>query len=241
VEAHERMAGDLKELLKRVPVVGPLARGALRLYRNATFPGSSAYWKGRYSEGGNSGRGSYGAFGEFKAEVVNGLVREFQVGSVIEFGCGDGNQLALGAYPRYIGLDISVAAIGLCARRFREDLTKSFFLYDPVCFVDHAGLFRAELGLSLDVIYHLTEERVFDAYMGHLFSSSSRLIVIYSNDSERPSPSAHIRYRRFSDWVHARAPQWSLLRRIPNRYPFTGDDRTGSPSDFFVYSRESKG
>jgi len=231
------MAADLKELVKRTPVIGALARRALELYRKATFPGSPNYWKQRYAAGGNSGRGSYGPFAEFKAETINGLVRELQVRSVIEFGCGDGAQLGLGQYPAYIGLDVSPGAIQLCRRRFADDRGRSFFLYDPECFVDHHGLFRAELGLSLDVIYHLTEDRVFAAYMSHLFASSTRFVLIYSNDDERPSPAAHIRYRRFSDWIGREAPEWALLRRIPNRFPFTGDDRTGSPSEFFLYSR----
>lgn len=232
--------GGVKNALKRIPVVAPLVRRALGIYRKATFPGSSTYWKDRYAEGGNSGRGSYGAFAEFKAEVINGLIRELGIGSTIEFGCGDGAQLAQGAYGRYIGLDVSPEAIRACARRFAGDTTKSFFLYDPTCFIDHHGLFRAELALSLDVIYHLTEDAVFEAYMRHLFASGSRYVVIYSNDSAEYSPAPHIKYRRFSDWIGVHAAEWVLWRRIPNRFPHTGDDRTGSPSDFFVYSCEKQ-
>ena len=52
--------------------------------------------------------------------------------------------LALADYPCYIGLDVSASAIMLCKRRFADDQTKSFLLYDGECFVDHAGLFTAE-------------------------------------------------------------------------------------------------
>lgn len=233
------MAAEFKELVKRVPLVRTLARRALDLYSKATFPGSTDYWRQRYAQGGNSGRGSYSQFAEFKAETVNGLVRECRIQSIVEFGCGDGAQLALGAYPRYVGLDVSPGAIQLCRRRFAADRTKSFFLYDSECFVDHGGLFCAELSLSLDVIYHLTEDRVFEAYMTHLFGSATRFVLIYSNDDERPSRAAHIRFRRFSEWVGRQAPAWSLHQRIPNRFPFTGDERTGSPSEFFLYSRSA--
>ena len=89
----------------------------------------------------------------------------------MEFGCGDGHQLALADYPCYIGLDVSAAAIRLCKDRFSDDRTKSFFLYDGECFVDRVGLFSADLGISLDVVYHLVEDAVFDAYMRHLFES----------------------------------------------------------------------
>jgi hypothetical protein len=151
---------------------------------------------------------------------------------VIEFGCGDGAQLALAEYPRYIGLDVSPDAIQRCARRFAADPTKSFFRYDPACFVDRAGVFRADLALSLDVIYHLTEEAVFDLYMQHLFASAGRVVVIYSNDSDRPSAAAHIRFHKFSDWIARRASGWSLVRHIPNRFltpATTARDRSDSP------------
>jgi hypothetical protein len=49
-------------------------------------------------------------------------------------------------------------------------------LYDPHYFVDHQGLFRAELGLSLEVIFHLVEDDVFDVYMRHLFASATRFV-----------------------------------------------------------------
>ena len=64
-----------------------------RLYvaRAAKTGGSEAYWKRRYEVGGNSGSGSYGQFAEFKADVLNSVVAEHTVGSVIEFGCGYGN------------------------------------------------------------------------------------------------------------------------------------------------------
>ncbi len=65
------------------------------------FPGSDKYWEQRYAVGGNSGVGSYGKFANFKAEVINKFVREHKIKSVIEFGCGDGNQLKLANYPSY--------------------------------------------------------------------------------------------------------------------------------------------
>ena len=90
---------------------------------------------------------------------------------MIEFGCGDGHQLSLAEYPGYIGLDVSRSAIGLCQRRFTGDRTKSFFLYDGACFTDRSSLFTADLAISLDVIFHLIEDAVFDTYMTHLFAA----------------------------------------------------------------------
>src|ERR1700692_4583832 len=91
---------------------------------------SARYWEGRYSQGGNSGEGSYGRLAEFKASVLNTFIREHKIQSVIEFGCGDGNQLTLASYPQYIGLDVSRTVIMKCITKFKSDNTKSFFLYD---------------------------------------------------------------------------------------------------------------
>jgi hypothetical protein len=45
-----------------------------------------------------------------------------------------------------------------------------------------ADLGRFDLELSLDVIYHLVEDEVFDAYMRSLFAHAGRFVVIYSSN-----------------------------------------------------------
>src|SRR5579859_8234848 len=91
----------LKALLTATPIVGPVARRLARsaaveaVRRQLQFRGSSTYWEERYRAGGNSGAGSYGRLAEFKAEVLNGFVHSRGIRSVVEFGCGDGAQLAL--------------------------------------------------------------------------------------------------------------------------------------------------
>src|SRR6266571_3595448 len=131
----------------QLPTRLPAITAALGAIRRALFPGSVAYWERRYAGGGTSGLGSYGELAQFKANVLNKFVSEHSVQSVIEFGCGDGNQLALCRYPRYIGLDVSRSAIMRCLERFRDDPSKSFFWYDPDCFVDRARTFHADLVL----------------------------------------------------------------------------------------------
>ena len=232
------MVRGMKEFIKRVPIVGPLAR---RIYRRiqgdrrapASFPGSERYWEQRYVSGGDSGPGSYGKFALFKAEILNGFVAEHQVRSVIEFGCGDGNQLELAAYPAYLGVDVSETAIARCRERFRGDPGKTFQLA-----TDYDGR-GAELALSLDVIFHLVEDSVFEQYMEALFQAASRFVIIYSSNRDEPSvdEAMHVRHRRFTSWIDAHAPGWTLMAHVPNRYPNRGDYRTGSFSDFFIYRR----
>ena len=195
------------------------------------------YWESRYASGETSGPGSYGKQAEFKARIVNEFVREHHVESIIEFGCGDGNQLLLAEYPRYIGLDVSPAALSICMEKFSDDVTKSFFLYDSLCFADNARLFRADLALSLDVIYHLIEDDVFRAYMKHLFASAKEFVIIYSCDFEDTSANweEHNVPRKFTEHVTENFPQWRLTKKIDNIFPYDPSTGEGSWSDFYVY------
>lgn len=227
---------SIKKIIKRTPIIGIIVKRIVKKLRQVTFSGSQEYWEARYRRGGTSGDGSYGKLAEFKAEVVNLFVKDHEIHSVLEFGCGDGNQIALANYPAYIGLDVSKTSIKLCEGRFKKDDTKKFSLYEPNNF-DHTR-FKSELTLSLDVIYHLVEDNVFETYMKHLFSTAEKFVIIYSSDTDVNSfESPHIKHRRFSKWVKENFPEWKLIQKIPNKYPFTGDTINESWADFFIYEK----
>jgi SAM-dependent methyltransferase len=227
----------LKKIVRSIPIVGPWAQRLWRAVRRTHFTGSADYWVNRYATGGNSGAGSHGELATFKAEVVNSFVREHGIGSVIEFGCGDGRQLLLGDYPRYLGFDISPEALIQCRRRFTEDASKQFRHLD-----EYAGE-RAELSLSLDVIYHLIEDRVYSDYMQRLFDSATRAVIIYSSngDPNGRADAAHVRHRRFTEWVAQSRPGWLLSRHLPNRYPYGSSNGLGSFAEFFIFEPRSTG
>lgn len=197
------------------------------------FPGSATYWEKRYSAGGNSGVGSYALFAEFKADVLNGFVARNQVQTVIEFGCGDGNQLSLAKYPTYLGFDVSSTAISKCQERFMSDGHKSFRLMS-----EYKGE-TADLALSLDVIFHLVEDDVFEKYMGTLFGAANRYVIVYASDFEdsRGYDGPHVRHRKVTRWIRENLPGWNLVEHIPNRYPYRGDYRKGSFAEFFIYGK----
>ena len=202
------------------------------------FPGVAGYWENRYADGGTSGAGSYGRLAAFKARVLNAFVAEQAVGSVVEFGCGDGNQLALAAYPAYVGLDITAGAVALCRERHGRDLTKRFFRYEPEAFPADNPWLRGELALSLDVIFHIVEDRLYELYLGHLFDSASRYVIIYSSNTEADSGVAHVRHRKFTGWVRRNRRDFVLEGHIPNAYPFDpGQPDTTSFSDFYIFKR----
>jgi SAM-dependent methyltransferase len=199
------------------------------------FGNSAHYWESHYGRGGDSGGGSSGDLAAAKARFLNSLVRGEGVRSVVEFGCGDGRQLTLAQYPRYVGLDVSRTAIGLCKDRFSGDPTKSFFLYDGDCFVDNAGVFAGDLAISLDVVYHLVEDRVFTAYMRHLFGSGRRYVVVYSTNSAAGWTAPHVRHRNFTRWVSEMLPLWRLAQVT------AGPRSQSGGADFYVYQRRERG
>lgn len=192
---------QLKNMIKKTPIVGGMLSYIYAKALKIRFHGSKEYWEERYKTGGNSGQGSYGKLAEFKAEVINSFVKENKINSVVELGCGDGNQISLFDFPKYIGLDISEAAVNLCRERFMKDKTKSFFLYNPEDLEKNKSLYKAELSLSLDVIYHLVEDRTFDLYMKNLFSCAEKFVIIYSSNTDKNPKGIppHIKHRKFED------------------------------------------
>jgi hypothetical protein len=216
-----------------------IIRRAIRSVRSderaRKFEGSEAYWENRYQSGGTSGPGSYGDLAWFKAEVLNAFVAAKGVQSVIEFGCGDGHQLSLGHYPRYLGLDVSRIAIARCKKLFSDDPFKQFRTVE-----EYAGE-KADAVLSLDVIYHLVEDHVFDRYMTTVFDSARNWVVIYSSNFEGVDEqhAEHVRHRRFTDWIAANRPEWDCVETVKNRFPFTGNIKSSSHADFYFFAKRS--
>lgn len=228
----------MRAALRRVTRRFPLVAKALWKIRDVGFPGTAVYWERRYRQGGTSGPGSYGRLARFKADVLNELVRREGITSVIELGCGDGHQVSLAEYPSYVGMDVSAAAVERCRQRFRGDSTKQFQVLQRGRALPE-GIGAADLALSLDVIYHLAEDEVFDDYMTRLFAAGRRFVVIYSSNHDEPF-AAYLRHRRFTDWVERQAPEFRLVEKIDNPYPYesTNPEET-SFADFYVFRREA--
>jgi len=197
---------------------------------------SRQYWEKRYRKGGTSGYGSYGRLAAFKAHIINTFVQANNIKRVIDFGCGDGHQLSLFTFPRYVGIDVSPTSVSNCRARFHKDFTKQFLTLAE--YNNHP--LKADLTLSLDVIFHLVEDSVFESYMNLLFSSSKRHCIVYScNDEQFVSPDAHVKKRRFTTWITNRLPHWQLAEVVHNPYPHIGEgnSRNNSFSDFYFYAR----
>ena len=199
---------------------------AIKKLMKRAFFSSRNYWDYRYSNGGDSGDGSYGKLAKFKADFINEFIRYYHIDGVIEYGCGDGNQLALfKGYAFYMGYDVSPAAIEHCELMFHNDFDKTFAL------MDDKKPYIAQLTLSLDVIYHLVEDKVFEEYMHRLFDSSSKYVIIYSSDTEKKSKALHVKHRKFTRWVKENKPEFKLIMIEYNKY------HQESHSDFYVYQK----
>jgi len=186
---------------------------------------SAAYWETRYASGGNSGDGSRGDNARLKADYINRFVKDNEVRSVLEFGCGDGHQLALANYPDYVGLDVSETAIEKCRTLFALDSHKRFYRLPTL------WPLTAELALSLDVTYHLTEKVVYEQHLNDVFGSATRFVILYTTDSDTVDPALvsaeHVLHRPVCRDVTSRFAGWLMIDSV----------LTAGGSGFYTYQR----
>lgn len=224
----------MKNLIKRIPIIGPIAiKIKKKLIAQKKFTNSEEYWINRYEKGGNSGAGSYNNLAEFKGEIINEFVSKNKIKTVIELGFGDGNQLAYFQFPSYIGFDISNTVIQKCRQKFKGDTSKKFMHMNEI------SNQKADMVMSLDVIYHLIEDEVYTNYMKHLFNLSIQYVIIYAFDSDKHDNYApHVKPRKFTDWIDSNILDFKLVEHLPNKFPFDKDNPKGTSfADFYIYQK----
>lgn len=225
---------SLYKTAKRTPWIWHVAlklryRPGLYWLWKRSFPGSKAHWERHYETGGDSGPGSYGSSAEYKARFVNEAIKENGIRSIIELGCGDGNQLSYIEVEEYIGLDVSKYAIRRCYERHQNNKNRSFIWYDQNYFYDQLKVLSGECAISLDVIYHLIEDDVFSLYLEHLFNCGRRFVIIYAWDRDGGRRDhVSVRSRKYSDYVATNFPEFCVVKHIP---------ANGAFADFYLYKR----
>lgn len=155
------------------------------------------YWNHRYEEGGTSGNGSYGDLSIFKADIINSFIVEHKINSIIEFGCGDGNNLSLYNIKKYLGLDVSEKSILININKYKEDDTKSFILYNPQFFSNH-NFITSELVICIDVLYHIVDDEDYFKTLFDIFSVSEKYVILYTSvDAFKKEPylGGHVKHR----------------------------------------------
>ena len=185
---------------------------------------TNKYWNDRYVNGGNSGNGSYGKLAEYKAKFINDFIDTNEINSLLEYGCGDGNQLSLIKCKKIFAFDISEKALSLCKQRVN---CETFSKFEDIKEVP-------ELILSLDVIYHLVNDIDYNGYMANLVGLGAKYLIVYSPNEEMEGMAAHVRPRNFTKDITG----YTLKLKEIN--PFKSlDHKQGSFSDFYVYEKNS--
>jgi SAM-dependent methyltransferase len=165
------------------------------------------YWDSRYKNGGNSGMGSHDEpCVNFKKVFVNKIIEKYKCKTVIELGCGDGNQLGyFKNYEKYYGHDISPTIIEKNKLIYKGDDTKIF-----ESDVNKLLNKKYDLALSLDVTYHLVGDDIFEEYMNNLFSLSDIICLFTVNTEEVGSP-VHVEHRKIKDYITGNFPEYILI------------------------------
>ena len=97
----------------------------------------------------------------------------------------------------------------------------------------------SQLTLSLDVIFHLIEDSIYDDYMNRLFDSSTKFVLIYSSNTNKQLEQVpkHFYQRKFTDWIDKYKSDFQLIEQIENELPYDKNTGGGSVSDFFLYKK----
>jgi SAM-dependent methyltransferase len=154
----------------------------------------SGYWHERYLRGDGSGVSSRGDAAADKAERINLLLDRLSSRTVVDWGVGDGTVAAKIVADRYLGVDIAPAALDLARDVCGDRPGWAWLLYDP-----HRPpplTVHADLALSLDVLFHLTDDGAYRAYLALLFGSA-RIVLIRASNYEAPRDD-HMRRRKWS-------------------------------------------
>jgi SAM-dependent methyltransferase len=177
------------------------------------------YWQNRYIEGKRgSGPGSRGEEAKRKATFINGLIEKYRVRRIIDWGCGDGTVAGMLRSRRYVGLDVSEAALALCRGGINLP-RRSWIHFDGLTAPE---LPPGDLALSLDVIFHLTDDKLYRRHLDFVFGSAPLVCVHSSNRAE--AGEWHVLHREF---VRDVPDGWQTIHR-------PADERD---IDFWVFKR----
>jgi len=185
---------------------------------------TNKYWDDRYVNGGNSGNGSYGMLANYKAAVINNFINTNEITSMLEYGCGDGNQLSMIDCDKIMAFDVSPTALELCKKKVNCETYIDFKEIKEV----------PELIVSLDVIYHLVDDKDYYDYLNNMVGLGAKYLIFYSVNEEMTGMAAHVRPRKFTNDITG----YTLIHKELN--PFKSLDHTkGSFSDFYFYEKNN--
>jgi len=199
------------------------------------FFDSNNYWETRYKNNGTSGDGSYGVLAIFKGEIINNIIKNYNIKSIIDLGCGDGNQLTFLDIDNvdYIGIDPSKTVIHKLKKKYIKSINKKFILMTDIITE------KAELSISCDVLYHLINRDIWEKHIDNLFTTGLKYVIIYAYDCDKDWGN-HCKSRKFTDFIEKNYSNWELIKVVKNKYPISenSNDTNSSMSDFYIYKKK---
>ena len=198
------------------------------------WDGVLRYWKNRHRRGRGHwesvGRGSVGKLARYKAGLVNELVQEVDAVRIVDLGCGDGRQADRFHVPEYVGLEVSEHAVAEARKRLAKHPNRTAHVWEPSDLLPETGC----IALSMDVVFHLVDDELHDAYMRALFQAGTKAVAIYSTDYEG-EPQGHMRHRNVSRWVEENIQGWKRTQAVPPPWPNSEHPQNGSDCWWLVW------
>jgi hypothetical protein len=132
-------------------------------------------WKRRPD---NSGLGSRGQLAKFKADFVSKFVKDNNIQTLIDFGCGDLYNSSMIEVPSYLGVDI-------VAHNMPDNPRANTFEAVVSRFDEFECEEPADMVLCMDVLYHILpgEQDYLKAALENMLKSTKKYLVIYAQDS----------------------------------------------------------
>ena len=151
-----------------------------------------------------SGPGSRGIAQQYKASLLKKVLLKNEIASVVDVGCGDMCWLRTDRLSvhdlegiRYVGLDISEAAVLANRRKFPELEFRTYDLgRDPLPM-------DADLVLCFDVLIHQISREQFTGCLNHLLDGIAHHALVSYKNPDRPSKAIMPHFEAFDSAVEA--------------------------------------
>ena len=205
------------------------------------------YWNQRYLTGGNSGAGSYNEEAMMKATIINHWIKEYNIRTINEIGCGDCNNLLMYNIPiSYTGYDISPQAIKICNERTRKIVNNLKYYFTN----EYENMdFTADLCLCLDVWFHQVLDEDFNKLCNTLFEIGKwKYVIIYSTDTnsqftpEGLPLSQHMRQRevmtKILQYPQFEVKYWISGIQVNNKADVINNVQFPSEKKFYLLARK---
>jgi len=209
----------------------------MKPHKNSTS--SHQYWADRYLHTNfqnSSGNGRLKFRLSYKAKMLNKIFKTYEITKVADFGCGDGLLASKLKITKYYGIEINSEIVDNLKNKF---LGKNEFEFSTK--FESQWRNKIDASISVDVIFHLIEEDVYQKYMNELFFADAKYVVIraYNHKSQGTGRNSHILHREFLNTIKKYFPNYNLVNvSSPRRRHIYLSD--SDKNQFFVFKKSKQ-